>query len=73
MVRGAPPREIVERIPSSPGRDYVWLPGYWAAERERWVWVSGRWAKPPRANARYERPHWEAHGEEFHFSVGVWR
>lgn len=58
VVTDAPPAPIVETVTVAPGRDYVWIGGYWAWHG-RWAWVSGRWAHPPRRGAvwrpyRYE-------------------
>jgi len=74
-IRQAPPQPYAERIPPSPGRDYVWVPGYWVVDRERnrWVWVSGRYERPPHRNAVWVQPRWERHGEDFRFSMGFWK
>lgn len=73
VVQHEPPAPVVETVPVRPGPRYVWTGGYWACERNGWVWVSGRWVLPPRAGAVYVPPRWERHGAEFHFSVGAWR
>ena len=73
VVRQRPPADIVERIPPQPSRNHVWTAGYWHAQHDQWVWVSGAWVLPPRPNAVYVKPHWEPSGTEFHFSVGVWK
>ena len=72
-VRQGPPAPYVERIPPRPRGNMVWVPGYWVAERNRWVWVSGRYETPPRQNAVWVEPSWQRHGDEFRFSVGFWR
>ncbi len=73
VIRSAPPREIVETRPRRPGRDFVWTPGYWVLHRNAWVWVSGKWDRPPHAGAVWVAHHWEPHGAEFHFTAGFWR
>ncbi len=73
IVREAPPPPYAEAIPPRPGREFVWVGGYWVRHRDRWVWVGGHWVRPPHPGAVYVEPRWERHGGEFHFSVGVWR
>jgi hypothetical protein len=75
VVRQAPPPPYAERIPPRPGPNYVWLPGYWAVDRDynRWVWVAGSWQRPPRRNAVWVEPRWQRQGDEFRFSMGFWR
>src|SRR5437899_1004688 len=41
IIRVAPPRPIVERRVVSPGRDYVWVPGYHRWDSRAYVWVPG--------------------------------
>jgi hypothetical protein len=48
-----PPAPIIENIPDErpAGNQFVWVPGYWAwdTDREVYIWVSGCWrAAPPR-------------------------
>ena len=38
--RTAPPRLRVERRPVRPGRDFVWLPGFWHWQGVDWGWTS---------------------------------
>ena len=51
-VRRRAPR--VERaLPPTPGPGYVWIGGYWFAERGKWKWHSGYWTQPPYVGARW--------------------
>jgi WXXGXW repeat (2 copies) len=52
---GPPPAVRVEHRPARPGRDYVWVSGYWYPEHNRYVWHAGYWTRPP-----YEGAHWVA-------------
>jgi len=65
-----PRREVISR---SPGPGYVWVPGYWDADRDDWRWRSGHWERPPRAGVVWREPHYEDHGGEIRFSIGGWR
>ena len=53
FVREAPPREIVEVRSARPGPDFVWVDGYhrWDDGRHGYVWVGGRWDRPPHHGA----------------------
>ncbi len=73
VVHRAPPPLQVEVRPRAPGREYVWVPGYYAARGESWVWVGGAWSRPPRAGAVWVAPRYDTAGTEVHFSAGFWR
>jgi hypothetical protein len=51
-VAGPPPPPVAEVIPPSPGASYIWISGSWAWEHD-WVWVRGRWCRPPFPNAEW--------------------
>jgi hypothetical protein len=72
VVRAAPPPLRVEARPRMPGAGYVWVSGSWAHQHGNWVWVAGRWDRPPRARAVWVPNRWERRGSEFHLVVGGW-
>ncbi len=72
VVNEAPPPPIVEQIYTSPGPDYVWIPGYWNWNGA-WVWVSGRYALPPYRGAVWVGGAWSARGGRWAWSGGHWR
>jgi hypothetical protein len=72
VVQAAPPPVRVEVRPRMPAPGFVWVGGCWAVQRGQWVWVSGRWDRPPHAHAVYAPSHWERRGTEFHLVVGGW-
>ncbi len=39
---GQPPPPEAESIPTSPGADYYWAPGYWGWDGG-WIWIGGGW------------------------------
>jgi hypothetical protein len=45
VVQPPPPPPLVRVVPRSPGRNYVWVPGYWNWNGNRYFWVNGYWAK----------------------------
>jgi len=65
---GAPPPLRVERVPVSPGPDFVWLAGYWYVDGHHWKWHSGYWTRAPYAGARWVGPRYEG-GQ---FFAGFW-
>jgi hypothetical protein len=56
VVKVAPPHAIVERRGEPPGAGFVWIDGYHRWDGKAYVWVGGRWEKPP-----HEHAHWIAH------------
>jgi hypothetical protein len=56
VVRVAPPRPLVEKRVVAPGPGYVWIAGYHRWDGGAYVWVPGRWDRPPHPHA-----HWVAH------------
>lgn len=47
VVRVGPPAPIVETRPVAPGPGFVWIAGYHRWDGGRYVWVPGRWDRPP--------------------------
>jgi hypothetical protein len=72
VARQAPPRVVEEVIPPSPGRRYVWTPGYWVWDG-RWLWQPGRWTLPPREHVAWVPGHWQEYRGEWHWVPGQWR
>ena len=59
VIRVGPPRNQVERRSVSPGRDYVWQPGYHNYSGNAYSWTNGRWEQPPRRGARWQQHRWQ--------------
>lgn len=59
VVRHAPPRHIVERIPAAPGPGYVWINGHHSWINGAWVWYPGTWMLPPQPGAVYVEGRWD--------------
>lgn len=74
VVRYGPPPPRYAVVGVAPGPGYVWTEGFWDWRGGAYVWVPGRWLRPPRPRAVWvpgawvERPHrgWE-------FRRGGWR
>ena len=72
-VDEAPPPRRVEVISARPGPDFVWIEGYWSWN-DRYVWVPGRWDRPPRRNLRWASGRWR-HGphHQWYWEPGHWK
>jgi hypothetical protein len=71
-VAVGPPAPIVDIIPVVPGPGFVWLEGYYRWDGRAYVWVPGRWARPPRARARWIPGHWVHDRRGWYFVEGHW-
>jgi hypothetical protein len=73
VVRVGPPAPIVERRPPPPERGFVWVDGYQRWDGGRYVWVPGRWDRPPRPGARWVAHHWAHRHGGWVMVEGHWR
>lgn len=72
-IPAGPPAPIVERPGPPPQHGFVWISGYHRWDGGRYVWVPGRWDRPPRPHARWVPAHYvHRHGGWF-FIEGRWR
>lgn len=72
-VRIGPPAPIVEHRPVAPGPGFVWIAGYHRWDGERYVWVPGRWDRPPREHAVWVPHHWVHRHGGWVLIEGHWR
>ena len=72
-VRTGPPPLRREVIVTAPGPGYVWVPGYYRYDRTEYVWVTGRYERPPRGRARWVPGHWENSRRGWFYVQGHWR
>lgn len=70
--RTAPPRPRRERRPERPGRDFVWLPGFWHWQERDWAWIPGRWEHPSERGARWVRARYTREGSAWRYEPGHW-
>ena len=68
-----PPPLVYGPVGYAPGPGYVWTDGYYDLRGSNWVWVRGRWARPPHPHARWVKPSWERHGSGYRFHEGHWQ
>ncbi len=63
VIHVAPPHPIVEHRGPAPGPGYVWIAGYHRWDGRAYVWVPGRWERPPRPHAKWVAHRWvKRHG-----------
>jgi hypothetical protein len=72
VVTQAPPAAPQEPILERPSAQHVWIPGYYTYRDNRYVWISGRWEIPPRADAKWIAPRWEKESNGYRFYEGHW-
>lgn len=72
-LRVGPPTPIVEARLVTPGPGYVWLPGFYRWDEYAYVWVPGRWDRPPRAHRAWVPGHWARTRHGWYFVEGHWR
>lgn len=67
-----PPPIRYERRPAAPGEGYAWVDGYWGVNGGRYVWVPGRWDRPPYAGAYWSHPHYDHYQDGWRMHEGHW-
>jgi YXWGXW repeat-containing protein len=70
-VRIGPPARVVEVRPA-PRRGYVWQDGYQRWNGHRYVWVSGRYVRPPYAHAVWRSGNWSRSQHGWYWVPGHW-
>ena len=70
-----PPAFPAEVVVGAPGPGLVWVGGYydWSVARRDYLWIPGRWLRPPFRSARWYAPHWERHRGQSYYYRGTWR
>ncbi len=67
-----PPPMRYERRPPMPGQGYMWIDGYWGVSHNRYVWMPGRWNRPPYEGAYWNHPHYEHSRRGWQYHEGGW-
>ena len=73
FVMREPPRMREEVIVTRPGRDYVWISGYWTWRGSDYDWVPGRWVMPPARGRAWVPAAWHHERRGWFFIEGHWR
>lgn len=64
-----PPRQVMVM---RPGPRHVWLPGYYRWQGNRYSWVNGYWAVPPRHRAAWVPGQWMPQRGGYVWMNGYW-
>jgi hypothetical protein len=72
-ITETPPPQRVEVVAVRPGAEFVWIDGYWTWGQRAYVWVPGRWERPPRHNARWVRGRWRNDHRGWYWEPGRWQ
>lgn len=72
-IRIGPPPPMHEDRGRPPERGFVWIDGYHRWEGDHYVWVPGRWERPPREHQRWVAHHWVHRHGEWVLVEGHWR
>jgi hypothetical protein len=71
QINIAPPSPMYEVTPVlAPG--YIWVPGYWAWNVDRHIWIRGR-TIVQRVGYRWEPDRWEQRGQVYYRHPGRWQ
>jgi hypothetical protein len=73
IVKIAPPRAIIEKRGEAPSPEHVWIAGYHRWDGNAYVWVPGRWEKPPRPHARWIAHSWVKRNGGYVMVEGHWK
>jgi hypothetical protein len=68
----APPPLPVYVLPSVPGPNYIWAPGYWAYGDDDYYWVPGTWVLAPRVGYLWTPGYWGWREGFYVWNAGYW-
>jgi len=72
FIGRTPPPLRYEMRPPAPGEGYQWIDGYWGNNGGRYVWVGGRWDRPPYEGAYWSHPHYDRYDRGWQMHEGHW-
>lgn len=58
VIKKQPPVPKIEVIEGPPASGLHWIQGHWKWKDDNFVWVKGRWSKPPIPTALWEPDQW---------------
>ena len=71
-VPTAPPAAEREVVVRSPGAGYVWIPGHHRWDGHVYVWISGRWERPPGHHGHWVSGSWHHASHGWYWVEGHW-
>jgi|ERR1700733_11029042 len=74
IIKTAPPPPVsIAVVGRAPSSQYIWIPGYYKGAGGRYVWVGGRWMRPPHRGMVWVAPAWRRGPNGYVFVAGRWR
>lgn len=74
VIRTAPPPPVsVVVVGRAPSPGYVWRGGYYHGVNGRYVWVAGKWMRPPHGGMVWVAPVWRSGPNGYTYVAGRWR
>ena len=73
FVMREPPHMREEILIARPGRDHVWIGGYWHWREPEYLWIPGRWELPPPRMRNWVAGAWHHDRRGWFFIQGHWR
>jgi hypothetical protein len=72
---GPPPRPevVIVTRPPRPSSVHIWIDGHFIVSAGKWVWIEGRWERPPRRGVVWVGPHTRRKGPCWGWTPGHWR
>jgi WXXGXW repeat (2 copies) len=71
-VRIAPPPIVLEHVTVAPRANFVWVAGHHRWNGRHYVWVRGRWVRPPHRHARWVEGRWVHERRGHYWQEGRW-
>src|SRR5215831_1143045 len=70
---GPPPPPRFGVVGVAPGPGYIWAEGFYDLRGSNWVWVPGRWMRPPRGRTVWVPHEWRNESGRYRLHRGYWR
>ncbi len=72
IIPEAPPAPLVEVIPVIPYSGAIWVDGYWNWADQRYLWIAGRYMRPPRVGVAWYPGGYVRSGRGYSYMRGRW-
>lgn len=71
-VRYGPPGPPREHRGPPPDEYSIWIAGYYSWNSVQYVWVPGRWERPPHSRAHWKQGRWNRGSRGWYWTEGRW-
>ena len=68
-----PPDVVIVTRPPRPSSVHIWIEGHYIVSGGKWVWVKGRWERPPQRGRVWVQPHTRQRGSRWGWTPGHWK